>query len=111
MSNNPQGIETNLEALRWAGSEGLDLSPGDPVCAWGYAEITRLRAQLATVAAFSHWMWHALDDFAAENAQTGECTVEFPADDWKRCNELLDAIGDDPHETLHTILGIGDAEI
>lgn len=68
--------------------------------------IVSLENRLATTAAFSHWMWHALDDFAGENAQTGECAVEFPADDWKRCNELLDAIGEDPHETLHTILGI-----
>lgn len=55
-----------------------------------------------------HATLHILDDWAGENAQTGEVTVEIPADEWKELNRVIDLLGDDPHELTHDLLGVND---
>lgn len=59
-------------------------------------------------AQFAHAVDHILDDYAEENAQTGEVTVSIPADQWKELNRVLDLLGDDPHEVLHDLIGVND---
>jgi hypothetical protein len=55
---------------------------------------------------FAHAILHILDDWAEEDAQTGETVVEIPADQWKEVNRVLDLLGDDPHAVLHRSIGI-----
>lgn len=64
---------------------------------------TRNAAQVA------HAVLHILDDYAVENAQTGDVIVEIPAWAWKELNDSFDSIGDDPHEALHDLIGVNDS--
>lgn len=54
-----------------------------------------------------HTIYHALDDYACEDAQTGVVTIEFPRFIWREILEALDDIGKDDfcHVRLHEILG------
>lgn len=58
------------------------------------------------LAGIVHTVEHVLDDWAEENAQTGEVTLTIPAHDWKRINDAYDRVD---HDDVHAILGIGDA--
>lgn len=64
------------------------------------AGAARIAAQVA------HALYHILDDYAEENAQTGVVTLEIPAHEWKELNRVIDLLGDDPHETLHDLIGV-----
>ena len=54
-----------------------------------------------------HALLHILDD-SEENAQTGVVSLEISKDDWAELNRVIDLISDDPHETLHELIGVND---
>lgn len=58
------------------------------------------------VANIAHAALHILDDYAEENAQTGEVIVEIPKWAWAELNGSIDRLGDDPHEVLHQMLDV-----
>lgn len=78
------------------------------------AEIERLQRvtprQARIIANFAHATLHILDDWAEENAQTGEVTIEIPACEWKELNRVLDLLGDDPHGVLHDAIGVNEPD-
>lgn len=54
-----------------------------------------------------HAVLHILDD-SEENAQTGIVTLEISKDDWTELNRVIDLISDDPHESLHDLIGVNE---
>ncbi|HEX5461862.1 MAG TPA: hypothetical protein VFX20_18000 [Steroidobacteraceae bacterium] len=58
----------------------------------------------------AHAIYHILDDYGEEHAQTGVCTVEIPAFAWTELNEIIDKLGDDPHGALHDLIGVNDPD-
>lgn len=59
-------------------------------------------SQFALVAVV-HRLLHILDD-AEENAQTGEVTIEVSKWDWKSLNDVIDKLGDSPHDLMHDLM-------
>lgn len=72
------------------------------------AKTLRKRSPERIAANYAHAVWHVFDDYSEEDAQTGNVTVEIPAFAWKELNRVIDLLGDDPHEVLHTLIGVND---
>lgn len=64
--------------------------------------MTKKVSQFA-LAAVVHRLLHILDD-AEENAQTGEVIIEVTKWEWKSLNDVIDKLGDSPHDLMHDLM-------